>query len=85
MSLLDSFGPGVPIEIGVAAMTAHLDDHNADWRTGEVVMFCQTGELSALSWFYASELAGMENISLYPESIAGWSHDGGKLFAGEEE
>jgi thiosulfate/3-mercaptopyruvate sulfurtransferase len=85
MSLLDSFGPGVPIEIGVAAMTAHLDDHNADWRTGEVVMFCQTGELSALSWFYASELAGMENISLYPESIAGWSHDGGKLFAWEAE
>ncbi len=85
LSLMDSFGPDVPIETGVAAVTAHLESHNADWRTGDVVMFCQTGELSALSWFYASELAGMDNILLYPESVAGWANDGGKLFAGETE
>jgi thiosulfate/3-mercaptopyruvate sulfurtransferase len=85
LSLMDSFGPGVPIETGVAAVTAHLESRNADWRSGNVVMFCQTGELSALSWFYASELAGMENILLYPESVAGWANDGGKLFAGEVE
>ena len=82
--LMSSFASDVPIEEGVRAVMSHLEENNADWNTGKVVMFCQTGELSALSWFYASELAGLDNILLYPESVAGWTNIGGLLFAGGE-
>lgn len=44
-----------------------------------VVSFCSDGALSALNWFYASELAGIENVRLYPESVKGWSLTGGLL------
>lgn len=81
--LMSNFSEDVSVEEGVKAVVDHLQRYNADWRTGEVVTFCQTGELGALSWFYASELAGLDNMVLYPESVSGWADKGGKLFAGE--
>ena len=80
--LMAAFGSEVPIETAVRAVADHLQRHNANWKTGEVITFCQTGELGALSWFYASELAGLDNMLLYPESVAGWADGGGRLFAG---
>ncbi len=80
--LMSAFGSEVPVETAVKAVADHLQRHNANWETGEVITFCQTGELGALSWFYASELAGLDNMLLYPESVAGWADGGGRLFAG---
>ena len=31
---------------------------------------------AATNWFALSELAGIENVKLYPESLVGWSHAG---------
>lgn len=38
--------------------------------------FCDTGRLSATNWFVLSELAGVENVRLYPESMVGWTRAG---------
>ncbi len=42
---------------------------------GEVlVSFCNTGHWAATNWFALSEIAGIENVKLYPESMVGWSN-----------
>lgn len=66
---------------GVAEVLAFLDANAITWRTHTVISFCHTGELAALNWFYASELAGLDNFILYPDSVKGWTADGGYLFA----
>ena len=38
-----------------------------------LVSFCNTGHWAATNWFAASELAGIENVKLYPESMVGWT------------
>ncbi|SEK96509.1 thiosulfate/3-mercaptopyruvate sulfurtransferase [Roseovarius nanhaiticus] len=38
-----------------------------------VVSFCNTGHWAATDWFAMSELAGMDNVKLYAESMAGYS------------
>lgn len=45
-----------------------------------LISICQTGELSALSWFYASEIVEIENVQYYPDALQGWKADGGLLF-----
>ncbi|WP_045390564.1 sulfurtransferase [Falsirhodobacter sp. alg1] len=45
----------------------------------EVVSFCNTGHWAATEWFALSELAGMPNVKLYPESIVGYSQSGGEM------
>lgn len=42
----------------------------------EIVSFCNTGHWAATNWFALSELAGIENVKLYPESMVGWSNKG---------
>ncbi|MGQ9425245.1 sulfurtransferase [Gilvimarinus sp. F26214L] len=37
------------------------------------VSFCNTGHLAAINWFVMSELAGVENTRLYPESMTEWT------------
>lgn len=45
-----------------------------DLTPGEkVVSFCNTGHWAATDWFALSELAGIENVKLYPESMVGYS------------
>jgi thiosulfate/3-mercaptopyruvate sulfurtransferase len=39
----------------------------------EVVSFCNTGHWAATDWFALSELAGIENVKLYPESMVEYS------------
>lgn len=42
----------------------------------QLVSFCNTGHWAATNWFALSELAGVENVKLYPESMVGWSNAG---------
>jgi len=39
----------------------------------ETISFCNTGHWSATGWFILSEILGMKNVKVYPESIIGWS------------
>ena len=41
-----------------------------------VVSFCNTGHLAATNWFALSEVAGLDNVRLYPDSMVGWSQAG---------
>ena len=45
----------------------------------ELVSFCNTGHWAATNWFALSELAGIENVKLYPESMVGYSQGGHEM------
>nr|WP_319390516.1 rhodanese-like domain-containing protein [uncultured Cohaesibacter sp.] len=45
----------------------------------ELVSFCNTGHWAATNWFALSELAGLDNVKLYPESMVGYSNAGYEL------
>lgn len=47
----------------------------AGWVEGgpEIVSFCNTGHWAATNWFVLSEIAGIEGVRLYPESLVGWT------------
>lgn len=45
----------------------------------EVVSFCNTGHWAATDWFALSEVAGIENVKLYPASMVEYSHTDGKM------
>ncbi|SDZ89733.1 sulfurtransferase [Rubrimonas cliftonensis] len=47
-----------------------------------IVSFCNTGHWAATNWFALSELAGVENVKLYPESVVGWTRAGLPLSPG---
>lgn len=49
----------------------------------EVVSFCNTGHWAATNWFALSELAGLANVKLYPESMVGWTRAGGGAVPGQ--
>ena len=44
-----------------------------------LISFCNTGHWAATNWFALSELAGIDNVRLYPESMVGWSHAGHEM------
>ena len=41
-----------------------------------LVSFCNTGHWAATNWFALSEVAGIEGVKLYAESMVGWSNAG---------
>ncbi|WP_417617244.1 sulfurtransferase [Oceanisphaera sp.] len=41
----------------------------------ETVSFCNTGHWAATNWFVLSELAGLQDVRLYPASLAEWTQD----------
>lgn len=45
----------------------------------QLVSFCNTGHWAATNWFALSEVAGLENVKLYPESMVGWSQAGHEM------
>ena len=45
----------------------------------DLVTFCNTGHWAATDWFAFSEVAGLENISLYDGSMAEWAHGGERV------
>ena len=42
----------------------------------QLISFCNTGHWAATNWFALSELAEIDNVKLYPESMVGWSNAG---------
>lgn len=44
-----------------------------------LVSFCNTGHWAATNWFALSELAGIEDVKLYPESMVGYSRAGHEM------
>lgn len=44
-----------------------------------LVSFCNTGHWAATNWFALSELAGIEGVKLYPESMVDWTKSGRPL------
>ena len=57
-----------------------LEDRGVNLNGDVLISICQTGELSALSWFYASEVVNIENVQYYPDALHGWKADGGVMF-----
>ena len=47
-----------------------------------LVSFCNTGHWAATNWFAASEIAGIEGVKLYPESMVGWTLLGNAVVKG---
>ncbi len=40
----------------------------------DTIAFCNTGHWAATDWFALSELAGLPNVRMYPESLADWTN-----------
>ena len=57
----------------IARAAGYVDDGK------ELVSFCNTGHWAATNWFALSELAGLEGVKLYPESMVGWANSGGAM------
>lgn len=65
-----------------AAMIAEVQTIAASKGGAPLVSFCNTGHWAATNWFAASELAGIEGVKLYPESMVGWTLFGGATVSG---
>ena len=63
------------------AANAGYDSAQADGQM--LVSFCNTGHWAATNWFALSEIAGIDNVKLYPESMVGWTNRGGKVVNGQ--
>ena len=76
----DSWFPGSTTELTAADRVMQIArdaGYQADGK--EMVSFCNTGHWAATNWFALSELAGVEGVKLYPESMVGWANAGGAL------
>ncbi|MEL7466107.1 MAG: rhodanese-like domain-containing protein [Pseudomonadota bacterium] len=63
-----------------AAEIAKRAGYDGALTEGEtLVSFCNTGHWAATNWFALSEVAGIENVKLYPESLVGWTAAGGEV------
>lgn len=67
-----SDGPAI-VDATAARRLAEEQDFTG---ASEIISFCNTGHWAATNWFALSELAGVENVTLYPESVVGWSNAG---------
>jgi thiosulfate/3-mercaptopyruvate sulfurtransferase len=70
-----SNGPAI-VDAAAARSLAEAQGFTAE---DQLVSFCNTGHWAATNWFALSELAGVENVKLYPESMVGWSNAGGEM------
>jgi thiosulfate/3-mercaptopyruvate sulfurtransferase len=68
------FGGG-PVIVDAAAARA-LAEEAGYTDDASLISFCNTGHWAATNWFALSELAGIDNVRLYPESMVGWSNAG---------
>ncbi len=82
-TLMQSLAGEFVIEDGVDTVISHYRETNALGSGKDIIVFCHSGQLSALNWFYASELASIDDVKLYPESITGWTQSFGVLATGE--
>lgn len=64
-----------PTIIDASAAQSLAEENDLAGADG-LISFCNTGHWAATNWFALSELAGAENVKLYPESMVGWSNAG---------
>ncbi|MEM6386189.1 MAG: rhodanese-like domain-containing protein [Pseudomonadota bacterium] len=81
--LMSALSVEFDIQDGVETVIDHYRGKDALGHEGDIITFCHSGTMSALNWFYASELASIENVRLYPESLVGWNQSFGVLAVGE--
>lgn len=62
----------------VAQIKALVHSQGLD-QAPETVSFCNTGHWAATNWFVLSELAGLQNVRLYPASLAEWTQAQARL------
>lgn len=67
-----SGGPAI-VDAGAAR---ELAEEQGFTGNAEIISFCNTGHWAATNWSALSELAGIDNVTLYPESVVGWSNGG---------
>ena len=60
---------------------AALAKAGVDPAAGDIVSFCNTGHWAATNWFVLSEIAGIEGVRLYPESMVGWTQNAERVAA----
>ncbi|ADZ71247.1 sulfurtransferase [Polymorphum gilvum] len=46
-------------------------------KAADIVSYCNTGHWAATNWFVLSELLGRKNVSLYVDSMVGWTRQSG--------
>jgi len=68
-------GPAI-IDAEAARALAEAEGYAGDET---LISFCNTGHWAATNWFALSELAEIENVKLYPESMVGWSNAGHEM------
>lgn len=68
------FDPKDPALMSEAVVKEWAAKAAAEIKGRPVVSFCNTGQLAAQNWFALSEIAGLENVSIYPESMVEWTH-----------
>lgn len=59
----------------VEAIRALVAEHGLD-DAKTTVSFCNTGHWAATNWFVLSEVAGVPDVKLHPQSMVGWSQAG---------
>ena len=69
-SFFDSGFAAISSAIDVASLKATLGIKDKQ----EIVSFCNTGHWAATNWFALSEIAGIENVKLYPGSMVEYSN-----------
>ncbi|MEM8788470.1 MAG: rhodanese-like domain-containing protein [Pseudomonadota bacterium] len=76
------FGDDGPIFAAPEEMLARVRAIAADNAGAPLVSFCNTSHWAATNWFAVSELAGVADVKLYPESMVGWTRLGNAVVRG---
>ncbi|MGX0878925.1 thiosulfate/3-mercaptopyruvate sulfurtransferase [Roseovarius sp. MBR-154] len=72
------FGQDEPARIK-PELVRQLAAENGFEQGDKLVSFCNTGHWAATNWFALSEVAGIEGVRMYPESMVGWSNAGHEM------
>ncbi|TVR10283.1 MAG: sulfurtransferase [Salinarimonadaceae bacterium] len=64
-----------PAIVNASAARRLVEENGLD-NGDTIVSFCNTGHWAATNWFALSELGGIDNVKLYPESMVAWSQAG---------
>ncbi len=80
---LSLFPEGGPKVGDAAPLISQLDAAGLMNAEKPIVSFCNTGHWAATNWFFASEVAGIENVKMYAESMVDWTNNGEAAVVGE--
>ena len=76
------FEDGALVMSPAASVQATAASANLSTANTPLISFCNTGHWAATSWFAMSEVAGMEGVKLYPDSMVGYTADGHPVMNG---